>query len=141
MRQRRPMDAPEIPIAPMIDCVFLMLVYFMTTSSLEKSEADLPCPVGSAGMALDPLESIDEQQMTISPSGTVLWNGSSFDLLGSSTGYRSLCDRLKTFLNTCRLSGSEPSLRIQPHDDAPYQAVVTFLDAATLAGIEAIHFP
>lgn len=141
MRQRRPMDAPEIPIAPMIDCVFLMLVYFMTTSSLEKSEADLPCPVGQAGMAADPLEAVDEQQLAVTPDGTVLWNGSSFGLLDGSNGRAALRGRLEAFKMTCSESGSEPSLRIHPDDETPYQAVVSLLDAATLAGIEAIHFP
>jgi len=31
----------ELPIASLIDVVFLLLIYFMVTSSLKKSEADL----------------------------------------------------------------------------------------------------
>ena len=31
----------ELQIAPLIDVVFLLLIYFMVTSSLKKSEADL----------------------------------------------------------------------------------------------------
>jgi biopolymer transport protein ExbD len=141
MRQRRPMDSPEIPIAPMIDCVFLMLVYFMTTSSLDKSEADLACPSGQAGMAADPLEAVDEQQLSVTSAGMVMWNGSSFDLLDSPGGRSALQARLQAFSNTCQQSGSEPSLRVQPQDEAPHQALVTLLDAVTLAGIESIHFP
>lgn len=130
-----------MPIAPMIDCVFLMLVYFMTTSSLERSEADLSCPSGQAGMASDPLEAVDEQQLVINPAGSVLWNGSQFDLLASPREYAAICHRLRSFLSTCKQAGSEPSLQINPADDAPHQAVITLLDAATMAGIETIHFP
>jgi biopolymer transport protein ExbD len=135
------MDSPEIPIAPMIDCVFLMLVYFMTTSSLEKSEADLACPSGQAGMAADPLEAVDEQRLQVSSNGAVLWNGSRFELLGSADGGASLRVRLEAFRRTCGQSGSEPSLRVEPEPEAPHQALVTLLDAVTLAGIESIHFP
>ncbi|MGC9451390.1 MAG: ExbD/TolR family protein [Oceanipulchritudo sp.] len=141
MRRRRPMDTPEMPIAPMIDCVFLMLVYFMTTSSLEKSEADLPCPFGQAGAAADPLAAVDEQRLSIDGEGRVLWNGSVFDLCGDPAAAGALRGRLEAFRGTCSEAGSDPSLQVVPERAAPHQSLVTLLDAANLAGIEAIHFP
>lgn len=141
MRKRRSLDSPEIPIAPMIDCVFLMLVYFMTTSSLEKSEADLDCPAGQAGIAADPLPSVDEQQLALSGTGVVSWNGSAFSLLDGPAALAGLQQRLEAFELTCRDAGSEPSLRLDPDPDAPHQALVFLLDAVTLAGIEKVHFP
>jgi biopolymer transport protein ExbD len=141
MRQRRPIDSPDMPIAPMIDCVFLMLVYFMTTSSLEQSEADLSCPFGQAGMAADPLNAIDEQRLVLTGEGAVLWNGSVFRLLGDPQGAGGLRARLEAFRMTCAEAGSEPSLRVLPEQDAPHQALVTLLDAVHLSGIESVHFP
>ena len=141
MRRRRPSDTPEMPIAPMIDCVFLMLVYFMTTSSLERSEADLACPAGQPGLAADPLPAVDEQQLTINAEGQVLWNGSVFDLLAESGGSAGLRIRLEQFRETCRAARSDPSLRIEPALEAPHQALVALLDAVSLAGIETVHFP
>ena len=139
MRRKRSLDTPEIPIAPMIDCVFLMLVYFMTTSSLEKSEADLAFPAGQAGAtAADPLHAIDEQRLSLDAQGTVLWNGSRFDLPAESGA---LLERLSGFRETCTLAGSEPSLRLLPGPDTPHQAIVSLLDAVSLSGIETLHFP
>lgn len=140
MRRRTVMDAPEIPIAPMIDCVFLMLVYFMTTSSLEKSEADLVCPFGLPGSAGDPLAAVDEQELVLEPDGTVLWNGSRFDLLGDRAAGGALAERLVTFRETCRVAGTSPSLRLVPRPEAPHQALVFLLDAVTRAAIEAVYF-
>ena len=140
MRRRRAGDVPEIQMAPMIDCVFLMLVYFMTTSSLEKSEADLVCPVGQAGLMSDPLAAVDEQRLQINAEGVVLWNGSRFGLLDSDE-IRALVNRLSAFRGTCEASGSEPSLRLHPEKDAPHQAIVSLLDSISEAGIETIHFP
>jgi biopolymer transport protein ExbD len=139
-RRNHSPDTPEIPIAPMIDCVFLMLVYFMTTSSLERSEADLPFPAGQPGAAADPLRAIDEQQLAIGADGVLDWNGSRFELL-DGTGVAALRDRLERFSGTCRQAGSDPSLQLQPDSRAPHQAIVSALDAITLAGIEAVHFP
>ncbi|HSH09110.1 MAG TPA: biopolymer transporter ExbD [Oceanipulchritudo sp.] len=133
-------DTPEIPIAPMIDCVFLMLVYFMTTSSLERSEADLIFPAGQPGAAADPLRSIDEQQLGLDDAGILHWNGSSFEMLGGA-GVSALRDRLERFRQTCLQAGSEPSLQLLPEGKTPHQAIVTALDTITLAGIEAVHFP
>jgi biopolymer transport protein ExbD len=141
MKRRRQLDSPEIPIAPMIDCVFLMLVYFMTTSSLERSEADLPCPVNQPGLAADPLSAVDEQTVALTGEGAVLWNGSRFDILAGEDETASFKARLDAFQKTCRMAGSEPSLRLEPADSAPHQSLVTLLDAVTESGIETIHFP
>ena len=141
MRKRRPFDTPEIPIAPMIDCVFLMLVYFMTTSSLEKSEADLPCPFAQAGGAADPLAAVDEQRLALDGQGRVLWNGSVFELATDPSATVSLQHRLIGFRDTSASAGSEPSLRLEPAAMAPHQALVTLLDAVNVAGIETVHFP
>jgi len=124
----------------MIDCVFLMLVYIMTTSSLEESEADLAFPAGQAGALADPLRAIDEQQLSIDSGGVLGWNGSRFDLQNvSDTG--ELEARLTAFRLTCGQAGSEASLQLLPGDKAPHQAVVTILDAITRSGIEAVHLP
>jgi biopolymer transport protein ExbD len=138
--RRRLTDAPEIPIAPMIDCVFLMLVYFMTTSSLERSEADLPFPAGEAGMPADPLPAVDEQHLAISNEGRVQWNGSSFDMLGPAERM-ALLSRLEAFRDTCSRASSEASIKVEPGTDTPHQAVVSLLDIVTRSGIETIHFP
>jgi biopolymer transport protein ExbD len=141
MRRKKQLDTPDMPIAPMIDCVFLMLVYFMTTSSLEKSEADLPVPVGQAGMSADPLPAVDEQQLAVDAEGAVLWNGSRFALLGEAPAPAGLRQRLARFKGTCDQAGSEPSIRILPDAQAPHQALVTLLDALGDAGIETIQLP
>lgn len=140
MKRRASIDTPEIQIAPMIDCVFLMLVYFMTTSSLEKSEADLTFPAGQAGAVSDPINAVDEQRLAINQKGEVEWNGSRFPLI-DNPATASLVDRLQAFQNTCDAASSEASLRLLPSDDAPHQAIIRLLDAISESGIEMIHFP
>lgn len=140
MKRRTSIDTPEIQIAPMIDCVFLMLVYFMTTSSLEKSEADLVFPAGQAGAVSDPIHAVDEQQLTINASGEVEWNGSIFPLL-EEPDLAGLAERLVAFRRSCESAASEASLRLVPASDAPHQAIVSLLDSVNRSGIELIHFP
>ncbi len=124
----------------MIDCVFLMLIYFMTTSSLEQSEADLSCPVGGVAMASDPLPAVDEQSLRIAADGTVNWNASLFNL-NDQTGQEQLAARLTAFKETCEHAGSEPSLRVLPEAAVPHQVLVWLLDSISHSGIEQMHFP
>ncbi len=42
MRRRIRFSAPELNMAPMIDIVFLLLVFFMCTSSFNENEGQLP---------------------------------------------------------------------------------------------------
>ena len=140
MRQRRPMDSPEIPIAPMIDCVFLMLVYFMTTSSLERSEADLEAPFSAAGMSADPLQAVDEQELVLTHDNAVLWNGSRFPKSGPGFGEGALSARLKAFKESCALAGTEAMIRIAPEPEAVHQALVSLLDTLRASGLERIYF-
>lgn len=140
MRRRASIDTPEIQIAPMIDCVFLMLVYFMTTSSLEKSEADLAFPAGQAGAVSDPIHAVDEQQLAINSIGEVEWNGSVFPLIEGPEPAK-LAERLVAFRLSCEAASSEASLRLLPSDDAPHQAIVSLLDSIDRSGIELVHFP
>lgn len=140
MRQRRPMDSPEIPIAPMIDCVFLMLVYFMTTSSLERSEADLEAPFSAAGIASDPLPAVDEQELVLANDNAVLWNGSRFPNDGRGFGRGALSARLEAFKESCAAAGTEAMIRIAPEPEAAHQALVSLLDTLKSSGLERIHF-
>jgi len=137
-RSKRGDDRPEIPIAPMIDCVFLMLVYFMTTSSLEKSEADLELPYALPGASGgDPLPAVDEQVLVVDAGQRLQWNGSLFPLEGSRIPHAAL-DRLERFRVTCEAAGTEASLIIRPHAEATCQSLVTLLDGVSAARIDRV---
>lgn len=124
-----------MPIAPMIDCVFLMLVYFMTTSSLERSEADLPCPVVGQGAAVAmPLEAIDEQFVLLDATGRANWNGSQF-IMDDWTGVDALADRLHRFGAACEAAGSKPRLVITPAPDTLHQTLIRTLDTVSRSGL------
>lgn len=138
MAKRAPHARPEMPIAPMIDCVFLMLVYFMTTSSLERSETEQTLPFQGAGMAADPLQAVDEQSLHIEP-GWVDWNGTRFSLTGPATNWVLLANRLTQFRETAERAGANPSVQIHPEPEATQQDLVTVLDAVRRAGIETVR--
>lgn len=139
-RRQRKIDVPDMPIAPMIDCVFLMLVYFMTTSSLERSEADLACPLSGPGDVRDVLPAIDEQQIQLAADGSATWNGFLYAISSSPPDRLQLMQRLRAFAETTGAAGAQPRLLIDPDPQTPHQAWVYLLDAVTRSGIVAIEF-
>lgn len=43
----------ELPLIPMIDCLFVLLVFFLVATTLKKTEKELPIDLPQSGAALD----------------------------------------------------------------------------------------
>lgn len=43
----------EIPLIPMIDCLFVLLVFFLVATTLKKTERELPVELPQSGAAVD----------------------------------------------------------------------------------------
>jgi biopolymer transport protein ExbD len=73
----------DFQMAPIIDCVFLLLIYFMLTTTLLKTEADLGIQLPGTVRQAVALKMPDEQIIEIHPDGGVILNGLAFDTPGS----------------------------------------------------------
>jgi biopolymer transport protein ExbD len=67
-------EKPQMQIAPMIDCVFLLLIYFMVSSTLDKQEADLSFQLPGVVEQTESLDLPDEQIIEIRADGQVIVN-------------------------------------------------------------------
>ena len=138
-RRAREGIRPEIPIAPMIDCVFLLLVYFMVTSSLEREEADLNVALPGKASTETALLQLDEQMVAFNTEGDPMLNGAVTDS-GNCPAYGTLRGRLRFFKKAAERAGTRPSLLIVPRPETPHAHLVRVLDATSAAGIEAVQF-
>lgn len=134
-----PQDDPELNVSSLIDMVFLLLVYFMATCSLVKSEGDLAIKLpGMISQAVN-VEMPDEQMIEVRSDNGVFLNGAAFGDRQS----RELPD-LVTVLQRYRLSsdasGNKALITIAAEDKARYQRVIDVLDACAEAGIENVTF-
>ena len=82
--KKKPEDKPAIPIAPLIDAVFLLLIYFMVTSSLEKQEADISFELPGTVEQEEPVELPDEQVIEIREDGQIVVNEYNYDRPGAT---------------------------------------------------------
>jgi biopolymer transport protein ExbD len=129
----------EFQMSSLIDVVFLLLIYFIVSTTLLKSEADLGITLpGSVAQSVS-AKLPDEQIIEIDAQGNVSLNGMTFD----DPAYREM-PRLTTTLVRFRQaseSAQNPAMvTIQPSPDTMHQRVIDVLNACAAAGVNNVSF-
>ena len=140
IRRRKHADPPvEMQMGPMIDMVFLLLVFFMVTSKPIKQESDINLGLPGAVAQEEAVDIPDEQRIDIQPNGTVVLNelevGSSPDI-----DLPKLVTTLTRFKESADAAQSKALVTLNPHDTVPHQRVVDVLNACAKAGISGVTF-
>ncbi len=133
------MEAGGVPIAPMIDVVFLLLIYFMVSSTLERQEADLSFQLPGTIEQEEPMEIPDEQIIEIRDDGQVVVNDYPYDS-PDSTQLLELAAMLTRFRESSEANKVEAMVTIAPGETVAHAQIVRVLDACSIAGIEAVNF-
>jgi len=128
----------ELQIAPLIDVVFLLLIYFMVTASLIKKEADisfvLPANVPQDEMADIPVEVIIE----IDSDGTVILEGMLFS--SADTVLQDLAGQIRVLKQVAASQNSPFFVNLLPHRNATHNRVVDVMDACAAADVSSLTF-
>ncbi|HBX60465.1 MAG TPA: biopolymer transporter ExbD [Methylophaga sp.] len=117
-------EEPDVNLTPMIDVVFLLLLFFMvSTSFIRESSLKVDLPEAS-GQALTEEETpID---IIIRANGEVLVNETPIAVATR--------DALRYLLKTTAGDNADPHIIISADANAEYQHIVTAMDAAQLLG-------
>ena len=132
-------DDVAIPIAPMIDCVFLMLIYFMVSSTLQRQEADLAFQLPGTVEQNIPVEMPDEQIIEITEQGQIIVNDFFYDS-PEAVVFTQLAAMLSRFRQACDANQVDAFVVLAPADDVQQQSVIKTLDAIAYAGIKSVNF-
>ena len=138
-RIRRQQIQAEFQIAPMIDCVFLLLIYFIMTSTLKRQEADMSFQLPGTVEQAEPIEIPDEQFIEIREDGSVVVNEYPYGSI-SDTRLVSLEAMLNRYRETSDANKSIAQVTIQPSDTTPHLGIVKVMDACSRAKIESVNF-
>ena len=140
MRINLPQDEePDLEVAPLIDMVFLLLVYFMVTASLVRSEADLGIRLPGAIASAESVDMPDEQIIEISKEGRVVLNGREFDS-AFSQDLPDLTATLTQYRMASDLSQSEAMITVMADEQSRHQRVIDVMNACAAAGIRNVTF-
>ncbi|HHJ40085.1 MAG: biopolymer transporter [Methylothermaceae bacteria B42] len=126
-RHRR--SAVEISLTPMIDVVFLLLIFFMVTTTFQKESAlkiNLPEAKGQKQAERETLD------IVIDPQGRYYINRHQL--------VNTRIETLKRALARAKGQGPRPLVVISADKKTPHQAVIRALDAARQVGLIHISF-
>ena len=129
----------KMDMTPMIDCVFLLLVFFMVGSTLHRQEADISFSLPGVADQSEEVQIPDEQIIEIYADGSVVLNDLVFDKPTSSE-LPELIDTLKRFKATADANKTESMITIAPAPEVKQQRVVDVLNACAEAKIANVSF-
>jgi biopolymer transport protein ExbD len=129
-------DAPSLDISSLIDVCFLLLIYFLVATTLQKSETDLGLKLPDR-REIDPtMPDLDPLLIRVASSGGIMVgedkNAQLMDQDENSRNLPLLTSWLKSYADSARAAGKEPIVQIWVDREARQQRVIDVLN--TLAG-------
>jgi len=126
-------------IAPMIDVVFVIMLFFMVMAGSVKVEKELNTKLPGVAITTAPTDFVDEQIIAISPQGDITLNDEPFDSVTSTD-----LPQLKATLMRLKQAGdaakSPVLITIVSDPQAKYRRTINVLDALAVAGIGNVTF-
>ena len=129
----------EVDMTPMIDCVFLLLVFFMVSTTFNKREADISFSLPGTAEQSDAVDIPDEQIIQITENGNVFLNDLEYDA-PTNPDMPELVKTLILFRQTAEANKVPAMITIAPEDNVKQQRVVDVLNACTAAKIANVTF-
>ncbi|MCH6258390.1 biopolymer transporter ExbD [Puniceicoccaceae bacterium K14] len=136
---KKPRQESELPITPMIDIVFLLLMYFMLSSTIQKQEADLIFSLPGTVVQSEPLEMPDEQVIVIMDNGQAVLNDFAYDFPEAKI-YSDLAATLSRYQEASQANLTEAKIVLKPSGEARHESIIKVMDACSMAGIGDISF-
>jgi len=136
MRLRRPHDeqGEEVPITPLIDCVFLLIIFFLVTSMFKRFEMLIPIEMPDPTSALARQANDSAVRLAIDEGGNVFTTTTTTQKEDIQLLYTSVPD-FAVYLKSLQASqGREAPLQFAVDPETPAQKVIDVLDIAQLQG-------
>ncbi|MCB1099731.1 MAG: biopolymer transporter ExbD [Verrucomicrobiae bacterium] len=138
-RRKRQHQAVEMQMGPMIDMVFLLLVFFMVTAKPIDPESDISLGLPGTVAQTESVELPDEQRIEILADGRIVLNELELAAANDVPMPR-VVTTLTRLKESADLNRAEALVTIDAHNDVPHQRVVDVFDACAKAGITGMTF-
>ena len=127
----RPREEPDVIITPLIDIVFLLLIFFMVSTTFQKDSAlAIELPKSSSRTETVPDQPVE---VSVDVQGRYYVNGVA--LINTQR------DTLKAALKQAAGGRESPQIVINADAEASVQAVITIMDSARQLGYLNLTFP
>jgi biopolymer transport protein ExbD len=125
--RRRSSGVQDIPMGPMIDMVFLLLVFFMVSAKPIKPEADVGLELPGKVEQSESLDLPDEQRIEILANGQIVLNGSNLDGPGSTT-LPQLTALMRRYKEASERNKTDPLITILADDETRHQRIIDVMN-------------
>lgn len=119
----------DLPLAPMVDVVFLLLIFFITTMKYSQDERELDVSVPVAVEGADARQTAHELIVNVRENGEVVVDKSVMNK-----------EQLFAKLQRIALVNGNQAIRIRGDGKVEYQKIVEVIDVCQKAGIPNISF-
>ena len=126
-------------MGPMIDMVFLLLVFFMVTAKPIKQESDISLGLPGTVAAEEAVDLPDEQRIRIEDDGSIVLNDSVL-APAADTNLKELVAILQRFKESSEANKSEALVTLDAADGTDHQRIVNVLNACAKADITGVTF-
>lgn len=117
-------DDITVDMGPLIDCVFLLLIFFLVSTTMKKPEREIPVELPDPAVSAVERPSVQVQNLVIDAEGQFYWGD-------TPVGQQGLHDRVRAFAEAT----PEGRLRIRVDRHADARFLVQVLDLVTYEGL------
>ncbi len=123
-------DEPKLDMSSLVDVSFLLLIYFLVSSTLEPRESDIGMTMPDSIGQVHPMDLIiDEMRIDLEANGDIRLNEELLETGPHSRELPILIDRLATYVDSAEVADVEPKVILAANDAANGQRFVDVLNA------------
>lgn len=122
---------PALDISSLIDVSFLLLIYFLVTSSLEPRESDLSMELPTSSGAASNIK-VDPLQIRLTQAGEI---SIADQLMPDDSALEAELDRYKALTDA---TGNKPLVIVSADDEAKQQRFIDLMNALARVGITTV---
>jgi biopolymer transport protein ExbD len=119
----------EIPLIPMIDCMFVLLVFFLVATTLKRTERELPIDLPQSGAALNMEQKEDTLVIGVDRNGQKFFGSEPVST-----------EILHQRLSAAALANPNRRVRIDADVSTPYVAVVELVEMCQFNNLRNVGF-
>ncbi len=129
-------EEPGLDMSSLIDVSFLLLIYFLVTSTLDPKEADLGMTLPTTDPSSSADVEVDQMTIVVNGEGAIVVNDETLDADVGERNLPQLMDRLEQYKSAADLTNSQPIVVIAADDSSKSQRFVDVLNALASVGIK-----
>lgn len=128
----------ELQIAPLIDVVFLLLIYFIMTAQIIRKEGDIPFMLPADVPTVDMIDIPVEARIRINPDDSVMLEGMTFS--ASDRKLQGLIEHIVGLRKMAEAQRSPFFVTLDPTKETLHRRIIDVMDACASAKVKNLTF-